>query len=353
MGGVDAPHPCTKLRAFFDANGNVLAFDVDTWNPQGESLVWVKIPSFSGSTVDTVAYGGNVRNDLHQVATWTTFRGVWHLNETGNGEQSIADATAYGINGTSHSATAYVANGQLGGARRMATNRGASDQNGGVRFPFHPAMNYTSSGTFSLIASTWVNLDNGGNWSGALFMRKNDMDDGGWGFAYNFTEMNHFDYYFRESYDGIYTPRNSGGGGYTKYNAEESIWKTSGATGEWHKYTVVYDWNGSYIVCKQYLDGEKGSDCWLYNYTDDGNGNSTGTRNYAPIYQPTDKGLALGAYLGSGRYPVLDAMDEARLRFGSTSTTREALEYAQESNAAYYTCSEVEHKPLATVIMIF
>jgi hypothetical protein len=341
--------------AFFDASGNPLAFDVDTWNPTGESLVWVKVPSFSKTTVVTVAYGGLVKNDLHQPATWNGYRGVWHLNEMGDGAQAIADATANDMDGAAHAATAYVPAGQLGGSRRMATNRGASDQNGGVRIPFNPAMNNNASGSFTMTASTWVNLDTGGNWGGALFMRKNDMDDGGWGFAYHFTEMNHFDYYFRASYDGIYTPHSDGGGGYTKYNAEESIWKTTGTSGEWHKYTVVYDWNGSYIVCKQFLDGVKGSDCWLYNFTDDGNGGSTGERSYAPLCQPTDKGLALGAFIGSGRYPLLGAMDEARLRFGDTSETREALEYGQESDAAYYAYSAVENVPGSTVpgIVVF
>ena len=337
--------------AFFDASGNALAFDVDTWNTSGESLVWVRVPSFAAGTVITCAYGGLVKNDLHQSATWSGYRGVWHLNETGDGAQAISDATANGMNGTSHAATAAVPGGQLGGSRRMATNRGPSDQNGGVRIPFNPAMNNNVSGRFSMVASTWVNLSTGGNWGGALFMRKNDMDDGGWGFAYHYTEMNHFDYYFRESYDGVYTPHSDGGGGYTQYNASESVWKTSGTADEWHKYTVVYDWNGSYIVCKQFLDGVKGSDCWLYNFTDDGNGGSTGERSYAPLCQPTDKGLALGAYIGSGKYPLLGAMDETRLRFGETSSTREALEYAQETDAdaTYYTYSTVADVPGSTV----
>ena len=337
--------------AFFDASGNALAFDVDTWNTSGESLVWVKVPSFAANTVITCAYGGLVRNDLHQPATWSGYRGVWHLNETGDGTQTISDATANGMDGTSHAATAAVSGGQLGGSRRMATNRGPSAQNGGVRIPFNAAMNNDVSGSFTMTASAWVNLDTGGNWGGALLMRKNGMDDGGWGFAYHYTEMNHLDYYFRESYDGVYTPHSNGGGGYTKYNAEESIWKTTGTSSEWHKYTVVYYWDGGKIICDQYLDGVKGNVCWLYNFTDDGSGNSTGERSYAPLCQPTDKGLALGAYIGSGNYPLLGAMDETRLRFGETSSTREALEYAQETDAdaTYYTYSTVADVPGSTV----
>ena len=32
--------------AFLDARGNVLAHEIDTWNTDGESLVWVKVPAF-------------------------------------------------------------------------------------------------------------------------------------------------------------------------------------------------------------------------------------------------------------------------------------------------------------------
>ena len=341
--------------AFFDASGNPLAFDVDTWNTAGESLVWVKVPSFAAGTTVTVAYSGLVRNDVHQAATWSAYRGIWHLNESGNGAQAIADATANAMTGTSHSATAYVPAGQLGGSRRMATNRGASDQNGGVRIPFNPAMNITG-GDYYLVASAWVNLGTGGNWGGMLFTRKNDMADGGWGMAYHFTEMNHFDFYFRDGdFTGLYTPWSDGGGGYTQYNAAESIWKSNGTAGEWHKYTFVYRWTGSIVTCNVYLDGEKGSECWLYNYLSDGEGGHTDDRSYVNIYQPTDRGLALGAYLGSGQHPLLGAMDEVRLRSGATSSTREALEYGQESNAAYYSYSSVSDIDGSTVpaIVVF
>ena len=34
--------------SFEDAGGNLLAHEIDTWNPKGESLVWVRVPSLSG-----------------------------------------------------------------------------------------------------------------------------------------------------------------------------------------------------------------------------------------------------------------------------------------------------------------
>ena len=335
--------------AFFDAGGNPLPFDVDTWNPEGESLVWVKVPSFGSATAITCAYGGLARSDTHNPAVWSAYRGVWHLNEPADGATAIADATANAMNGTSHSATRYAATGQLGGSRTMATNRGASDANGGVRIPFNPALNL-SGNSYTLVASSWVNLSTGGNWGGALFMRKNDMADGGWGMAYCFTEMNHFDFYFRDGdYTGLYTPWSDGGGGYTKYMAAESIWKSTSTANEWHKYTFVYRYDGSVVHADVYLDGVKGSECWLYNYLSDGAGGHTDDRSYAPVYQSTERGLALGAFLGSGQHPLLGAMDEARLRGGSTSGDREALEFAQESNAAYYTYGTVSDVANSTV----
>ena len=334
---------------FFDAGGNALPFDVDTWNASGESLVWVRVPSFTKDTAITCAYGGLARSDTHNPAVWSGYRGVWHLNEATDGETTIADATANAMDGSSHVATRYFAAGQLGGSRKMATNRGASNANGGVRIPFNPALNITGN-TYSLVVSAWVNLSTGSNWGGMLFTRKNNMADGGWGIAYCFTEMNHFDFYFRDGdYTGLYAPWNTGGGGYTQYNAAESIWKTNSTADEWHKYTFVYRYDGSIVHCDVYLDGVKGSECWLYNYLSDGAGGRTDDRSYAPVYQPNDRGLALGAFIGDGQHPLLGAMDEVRLRGDGTSSDREALEFAQESDASYYAYSAVSAVEGSTV----
>ena len=35
---------------FVDAEGNGLAYDIDTWNPSGESLVWVSLPRMTNGT---------------------------------------------------------------------------------------------------------------------------------------------------------------------------------------------------------------------------------------------------------------------------------------------------------------
>ena len=68
---------------FADADGNLLASEVDTWDTNGESLVWVNVPSLT-STTKITGYYGCVRP--HAVASsdvWTNgYSAVWHLGES-------------------------------------------------------------------------------------------------------------------------------------------------------------------------------------------------------------------------------------------------------------------------------
>jgi len=69
---------------FADADGNLLASEVDTWDENGESLVWVKVPSLNASTRITAYYGWNLAGPVDSSAVWTNgFVGVWHLDEGG------------------------------------------------------------------------------------------------------------------------------------------------------------------------------------------------------------------------------------------------------------------------------
>ena len=100
---------------FLDGD-NSLPHEVDTWNPSGESLVWVLIPELppEGKTI-TMAW--NLKegrtpptNDPKQV--WNdNYVGVWHMNASG---KTIADTTGHN-NGTL-SGSATTAAGKLGSA---------------------------------------------------------------------------------------------------------------------------------------------------------------------------------------------------------------------------------------------
>ena len=64
-----------------DENGAILPYEIDTWNPDGESLLWVKVPVFVDGKRLTVVYG---RTDKDMTAraseVWSNYIGVWHMN---------------------------------------------------------------------------------------------------------------------------------------------------------------------------------------------------------------------------------------------------------------------------------
>ena len=68
---------------FADADGNLLASEVDTWNPNGVSLIWVKVPSLTASTKITAYYGWDSAPAVASSNVWANgYVGVWHMNET-------------------------------------------------------------------------------------------------------------------------------------------------------------------------------------------------------------------------------------------------------------------------------
>ena len=108
---------------FADANGDLIPHEIDTWNTSGESLVWVSVPSVSGTaTAFTMYYGAADVSGLPAVtesAVWTgaNFNAVWHFSgsnkESANG-LTVSDAstaapsytaTTFGV-GTCFKATA-------------------------------------------------------------------------------------------------------------------------------------------------------------------------------------------------------------------------------------------------------
>ena len=71
---------------FSDAEGNLLSHEIDTWDTTGESLVWVKVPSFSASTRITAHYGftGSQQPNNFPTNVWSAdYVGVWHMKESG------------------------------------------------------------------------------------------------------------------------------------------------------------------------------------------------------------------------------------------------------------------------------
>ncbi len=87
---------------FTDGDGvSLLAHEVDTWDTNGTSMVWVKVPRLESGT-SIWAHFGNASNTAApgyatDGSTWGEgFSGVWHMNES-----NALDSTANGYDGTS------------------------------------------------------------------------------------------------------------------------------------------------------------------------------------------------------------------------------------------------------------
>jgi hypothetical protein len=135
-----------------------LNYEIERWNTNGSSLVWVQVPTISSSSDFIWAYWGNGATQEQAYttngSTWDKqFRGVWHLDEIASA--FLCDATSNrltGAQGGNASANGVIGGGQyLNGNSRMDITNGAS-----------PALdmgnNFTFSGWFAF-DGTSVNLN--------------------------------------------------------------------------------------------------------------------------------------------------------------------------------------------------
>ncbi len=102
---------------FFDANGNLVPHEIDTWNEGGESLVWVKVPSLDVNTMLTARYGciGEPPRVAAKDVWDDDYVGVWHLGES---ELPMKESSGTTTDFTSMTGTGIVfaAAGAVGGA---------------------------------------------------------------------------------------------------------------------------------------------------------------------------------------------------------------------------------------------
>ena len=85
---------------FADENGTLLPCEVEDWNPEGESLVWVKVPTLAAGTRITAYYGWNLAPVVESTDVWDEhFLAVWHMDAE-EGSLSQMDSTANGKTAT-------------------------------------------------------------------------------------------------------------------------------------------------------------------------------------------------------------------------------------------------------------
>ena len=70
--------------AFFDADGKPLAHEIDTWNPEGDSYIWVRVPELTKSTTITAKWGTHTKKAtrVKQQDVWNEdYLAVWHFSK--------------------------------------------------------------------------------------------------------------------------------------------------------------------------------------------------------------------------------------------------------------------------------
>nr|MCR5839921.1 DUF2341 domain-containing protein [Kiritimatiellia bacterium] len=277
---------------FTDENGTSLPFEVDTFDPAGETLVWVKVPSLTASTELTAWFGGASNIDNDPTAVWTEYVGVWHMNEPSG---TVADATGHGLGASPAKATAVSvaqASGAVGTARQTST----SDVKDYLSIPNYNTQNVGANFTFSCFydATARKGYDR-------LVSRKEKHDDGnGWE-----VEMANSS-----------SKLSARGASATSISGSFSDLVSSG----WMRFTFVY--SGTTLTA--FLNGAQ---------------IGTGT-----IAAATDNGkpLSIGCDSDGSEAYFVGYVDEARLRKGAASAAEVALEYATMADAAFFDLGEIE-----------
>ena len=106
---------------FVDAEGNGLAYEIDTWNPSGESLVWVNLPRMTNGTEFAMWYRcSKTGKELNSNSVWADYTGVWHLNESGSAGTTVKDSSTNALDCAAQGKSTAVAAGKIGGSWRIS-----------------------------------------------------------------------------------------------------------------------------------------------------------------------------------------------------------------------------------------
>ena len=168
---------------FSDADGNRLPFEIESWNPDGESLVWVRAPVFTNGAVIHLDYGASEADGTADAAdVWRRYAGVWHLDETNAASAfgSYPNSTAAaGIDGEKAKASLAGEEGRFARSVRIcgATKQGTGYKLGGVFVPDSGEGSPLDLGsTFAI--SGWFKHKNQDFYYDKLFAKRKNGDNG-------------------------------------------------------------------------------------------------------------------------------------------------------------------------------
>ena len=280
---------------FADEEGNLIPHEIDTWDTNGTSLVWVSVPSLfgtaSGKTTEFRAYyAPDLSSSLPAVssnAVWSAagYYGVWHMNEA-----NATDSSANHLDGTAD-ASITVVDAKLGK---------------GANFP-------SSAGSSTGITTT--NTPNAAFASGISFET--------WAYPYNVTEERAFfgkealaTFKVKDSLTRFTTP------GKTDFDVKQSI-----SANTWQHLVVTFVPKGAVRV---YVNGQ-------LKKTQNDNGSKQG---FNDLTKSCPVILGGNQWSDKGQY-YKGILDECRLVTTELSADWIAADYATQNDSTFLTASSV------------
>lgn len=272
------------------ADGSVLASEIDVWNEEGESLVWVRIPQLvSGASI--YLYWGGVKSEYpasqSDGSVWTgaSYAGVWHLEESGD---SFSDSAGNGLDGTRKGTVGRVSDGKIGGAHRISSGSQQGKDGAGITVPNYNALGI--GGSFTI--SGWLRYPQGQTPGyDRIFSRKNAYNDSnGWEVTLRSGSKQNLDHRGANS------------------DAQQTPVFADISDGAWHHLAITYNGTSSSV----FVDGVcKAAD-----------------KNIGAAATDNGKILVFGNNASYGETTFKGILDEIRLRDAVADETWVAAEYA-------------------------
>ena len=241
---------------FVGENGDPLPHEVDTWNKDGESLVWVKLPSTAENTKIVLYYGNGAISSEEPEDVWTDYVGVWHFEEataaaTANSYGTYANSTATeGIDGNVALHTVTNEAGRFGKGFRVndSTGKGIGNFNYGGVWVNDPGSNSPIDGVQNFTISGWFKHGNFEySWDHIFYKREKSN---------NTTDKSPYkDAFAIECNASSGTTPNPYARGSSSTGGHKGL--PNNLVGQWGYLTFVYEGN----VCRLYANG--GSLSWV------------------------------------------------------------------------------------------
>ena len=288
-----------------DADGNLIPCEVESWNPDGESVLWVIVPALPPEGTRLTLYwgvpeGAAIQSALDVAAAWQAagYAGVWHLNTA----DTSPDSTGNGLDGTHGSATSFAESGIAGGARLISTEgQGTANGNAYVSIPSYDSLGlgdtFTISGWFLYKEGQTPGYDR-------IFSRKSNYSDG-----------NGWEVTLRNGSKQLIDHRASNG------DSQQTTVFNDVADGQWHHLSISYSGKST----SAYADGAFKK-----------------TVSLAAAASDNGKALTFGNNSSHSECCFKGTLDEIRLRAGVSSAEWVAAEYAAMTDDAFVTCAAPE-----------